>query len=142
VTLVPAITVAGVGLPQVSLGLTTIVPQLAVVLLPPQLAFAVTLKEPATGLVQAGSPVKVAVTALLLQRTVGWVIAVPAIPVAAKPVQVSWLVVGVLTTMLPQETVLLPPQFAVADTLYVLAVGLFQVGAPAKVALATLVPLH
>jgi hypothetical protein len=73
----------------------------------------------AVGLAQVGAPVKVGLETVVVPHfTVGWVIAVPAVPVAAKPVQVRVEAVGAaLTTIVPQLTVLFPPQFAVALTL-------------------------
>jgi len=92
---VPAIPVVGIPV-QVSWSLegavTVKVPQLAVLLLPPQLAVAVTEYVFAVGLVQlkvVGAHVMPVVSVVLPHLTVGCVIAVPAIPDATKPVQVS-----------------------------------------------------
>jgi hypothetical protein len=120
VTAVPAVTVAGDGLPQASFGLTVNEPQLAVLLLPPQFAVAETVYVLAVGLFHVGAPAQVmpVVTVVLPHLTVGCVIAVPATPVGAKPVQASWSVDGAAVTVnVPQLTVLFPPQFAVAETL-------------------------
>ena len=54
-------------------------PQLTV-LFPPQFAVALTLKSPATGLLQFGAPLKVAEALSALHFTVGCVIAVPVTP--------------------------------------------------------------
>jgi len=55
---------------------------------------------------------------------------VPAVPVEAKPVQVRLFEDADVTTIVPQEAVLLlPPQLAVTDTLKVPAVGFVQFGA-------------
>jgi len=99
----------------------------------------------AVGLFQVGAPVKAGLETVVFPHfTVGCVIAVPAIPVAAKPVQVRAVEEAdgaALTVKVPQLTVLFPPQFAVAVTLNVPATGLLQLGALAKVAEA-LSPLH
>jgi hypothetical protein len=132
VTAVPAITDVVARLPQVNLGLTFNVPQLAVLLLPPQLAAADTLYVAAAGLVQVGAFVQVMLVAAALPHlTVGGVMAVPATPVVGIPVQVSWSVEGAaLTINVPQLAVLLlPPQLAAADILYVAAAGLAHAGA-------------
>jgi hypothetical protein len=65
-----------------------------------------------------------------LQVTAGGVIAIAAIPYCGTSLQAS----TEATVNSPQLAVLLlPPQFAVADTLYVLAAGLAQTGAFAQV---------
>jgi hypothetical protein len=64
---------------------------------------------------EAGAPVKVPVTVLLPHLTVGWVIAVPAITLAARPVQVKLDVFAATTFNVPQAApMLLPPQLALA----------------------------
>jgi len=115
------------------------VPQLAVLLLPPQLAVADTLyveNVEAAGLFQFGAFVQVmlVVTVLVPHLTVGGVIAVPATPVVGIPVQVSWSASGAeLTVNVPLQVADLPLQFPeLADTdmpLYVPITGLFQFGA-------------
>jgi len=147
VTAVPAITDVVVRAAQVSLGFTFNVPQVAVLLLPPQVAATDTLYEAAVGLAQVGAFVQVRplVSVVLPHFTVGCVTAVPATPVVDMPVQVSWSVEGAaLITNVPQVAVLLlPPQVAATDTLYVAAVGLAQVGAFVQVRpLVSVVVLH
>jgi len=73
VTAVPAITDVAVRAPQVNLGLTFNVPQLAVLLLPPQVAATDTVYVLAVGLAQVGAPVQVRplVTVLVPHLTVG-----------------------------------------------------------------------
>ena len=86
---------------------------------------------PAAGLLQFGAPVQLRplLTVVPLQVTVGAVIAVPAVPDDGTVAQTS----TEATVNVPQLAVCcLPPQFAVADTLYVPAAGLFQLGAPAQ----------
>jgi hypothetical protein len=87
------------------------------------------LYVPATGLFQFGALVQsrtVPGTVVPSQVTVGWTIAEPAVPVVVKLVQAN----AEATVNLPQLAVLtLPPQAAVADTSYVAAAGLAQLGA-------------
>jgi len=56
---------------QVNFGVTVNVPQLAVLLLPPQVAATVTVYVPATGVAQFGAPVKVGTTLSFPHLTVG-----------------------------------------------------------------------
>ena len=127
---VPAVPVEGTAA-QVSTEATVNVP-LQVADFPlhsPELADTDTpLYVPAAGLLQVGAPVQVRplVTAVPLQVTAGDVIAVPNVPVEGTVAQVN----TEATVNVPQVAVLLlPPQFAVADTLYVFAAGLLQFGA-------------
>ena len=131
---VPAVPVVGT-LAQVSVyvtGAVTVNVPLHVAVLPlqsPELADTDTLLYvPASGVVQFGAPVqpRPPLTAMPLQVTTGAVIAVPAMPDEGTVAQESTEdIVNV-----PQLAVLLlPPQLAVADTLYVEAVGLLQTGA-------------
>lgn len=93
------------------------------------------LYVPAIGLLQFGAPIQSRSLLLMvvpLQVTAGAVIAVPVVPDGGTKPQAN----TEATVNVPQLAVLmLPPQLAVADTLYVEAEGLNQAGAFAQVIL-------
>jgi len=147
---VPTVPVEG-KVAQESTEVTVNVPQLAsLVLLPSQRALANTLYVAAAGLLQFGAfaQIMLVVGALMPHLTVGCVIAVPAIPVAGIPVQVSSSAEGAaLTVNVPPQVAVLPlqsPELADTDMpLYVPITGLFQFGAFVQLRpLPTAVPLQ
>jgi hypothetical protein len=102
---------AGGTVAQVSTDAIVNVPQLAVLMLPPQLAVADTLYVEAAGLNQVGAFVQLmsVVTVLTPHLTVGCVIAVPVTPVIGIPMQVSSSTEGAgLTVNIPLQMAVLP----------------------------------
>jgi hypothetical protein len=145
----PAVPVAGT-LEQASTEATVNVPQLAVLVLPPQFAVADTLYVAAAGLAQFGAFVQVMllVTVLVPHLTVGCVTAVPVTPVIGIPVQVSSSTEGAAPTVnVPLQVAVFPLQSPeLADTDMLLCVpttGLLQFGAPVQLRpLLSAVPLQ
>jgi len=146
---VPAVPDGGTK-PQASTEDIVNLPQLAVLLLPPQLAVASTSYVEAVGSNQVGAFVQVMplLTMLVPHLTIGCAIAVPATPVIGMPVQVSSSTEGAaLTVNVPLQLATLPLQFPKFATtpmlLYVPISGSFQFGAPVQLKpLLTTVPLQ
>jgi len=120
---------------ELELGITVNVPQLAILLLPPQLAIADTLYTEAAGLLQFGALVQAMpdVTVVTPHLTAGCTIATPETPLAGIPMQESSSAEGAaLTVNIPLQSAVLPlhsPEPAATDMpIYVPAAGSSQLG--------------